>query len=142
MAKSVVSIVKGKDLDDMVEKAVSYLGGIEAFIKPNSTVVMKDLLTIQAEGIHPDITVYNILPTKDGKPIRFLRERDLERHLENHVNEEKKESAPNQEGTGEGEEAEDIQLNRAVDLLKSWNVFQRLKEATPALAMESPSKEP
>ena len=41
MTKSVVSIVKGIDLDVMVEKAVGYLGGIETFIQPNSTVVIK-----------------------------------------------------------------------------------------------------
>ncbi len=41
MAKSVVSIVKGKNLDEMVEKALDYLGGVNTVIKPNSTVVIK-----------------------------------------------------------------------------------------------------
>ncbi len=41
MADSVVSIVKGTNLDDMVEKAVGHLGGIESVIRPHSTVVIK-----------------------------------------------------------------------------------------------------
>ena len=41
MAESVVSIVKGVNLDEMVIKALDHLGGIEAYIKPNSTVVVK-----------------------------------------------------------------------------------------------------
>jgi uncharacterized protein (DUF362 family) len=41
MAKSVVSIVKGADPDEMVEQALSHLGGIAAVIKPGATVVIK-----------------------------------------------------------------------------------------------------
>ena len=39
--ESVVSIVKGKNPDEMVEKAVDHLGGIQSVIKPDSTVVIK-----------------------------------------------------------------------------------------------------
>jgi len=39
--KSVVSIVKGTDAQEMVDKAISLLGGVESFIKPNSVVVIK-----------------------------------------------------------------------------------------------------
>jgi uncharacterized protein (DUF362 family) len=41
MAKSVVSIVKGKDPDQMVEEALDHLGGVKSLIKPRSTVVVK-----------------------------------------------------------------------------------------------------
>ena len=41
MEKSVVSIVKGTNLDDMGEKSLGYFGGVEALIKKNSTVVIK-----------------------------------------------------------------------------------------------------
>jgi uncharacterized protein (DUF362 family) len=41
MAKSIISIVKGTNPDEMVEKALDYLGGIKTVIKPNSTVVIK-----------------------------------------------------------------------------------------------------
>lgn len=38
MHKSIVLIVKGTDVEKMVEEVVSLLGGINALIKPNSTV--------------------------------------------------------------------------------------------------------
>ena len=41
MAKSVVSIVKGKNPEELVELALDHLGGVKAFIKPGSTVVVK-----------------------------------------------------------------------------------------------------
>jgi uncharacterized protein (DUF362 family) len=41
MAKSVVSIVKGKNPEELVELALGHLGGVKAFIKPGSTVVIK-----------------------------------------------------------------------------------------------------
>ena len=41
MEKSVVSIVKGTELDEMVEKALAHFGGVKAIIKANSTVVVK-----------------------------------------------------------------------------------------------------
>ncbi len=41
MQKSVVSIVKGVNVEEMVEEALSYLGGVDSLIKPNSTVVVK-----------------------------------------------------------------------------------------------------
>jgi len=41
MAKSVVSIVKGKDPEAMVEQALDHLGGVTSLIKRGSTVVVK-----------------------------------------------------------------------------------------------------
>lgn len=41
MAKSVVSIVKGTNAEQMVEEALALLGGVTNLIKPNSTVVIK-----------------------------------------------------------------------------------------------------
>lgn len=41
MSKSIVSIVKGTDADQMVEQAINHLGGIESLIRPGSTVVLK-----------------------------------------------------------------------------------------------------
>jgi len=41
MAKSVVSIVKGTDPEKMVAEALELIGGVEALIKPNSTVLVK-----------------------------------------------------------------------------------------------------
>ena len=41
MLKSLVSIVKGTDVDKMVEEALSLLGGVDSLIKPGSVVVVK-----------------------------------------------------------------------------------------------------
>lgn len=41
MAKSSVSVVKGIDPNEMVEEALSHLGGVSSFIKPHSTLVIK-----------------------------------------------------------------------------------------------------
>jgi uncharacterized protein (DUF362 family) len=41
MSKSVVSIVKGTDAEDMVDSALDHLGGVESLIRPGSTVVIK-----------------------------------------------------------------------------------------------------
>ncbi|MCP4755197.1 MAG: DUF362 domain-containing protein, partial [Proteobacteria bacterium] len=41
MSKSIVSIVKGTDADQMVEQALKHLGGVQSLIKEGSTVVLK-----------------------------------------------------------------------------------------------------
>ena len=99
---------------------------------------------IQAEGIKPDIDVPNLIPVRDGKPVRFIRERDLERHME--LDKEGTPKTPENGGNrGEGDTAvdeeqvvTDIQLDRALGILKSWAIFQRQQqEVSPAVAMES-----
>ncbi|OGQ44473.1 MAG: hypothetical protein A2W63_00785 [Deltaproteobacteria bacterium RIFCSPLOWO2_02_44_9] len=79
--------------------------------------------SIQAKGIEPDIIV--------GEPVReHIKEKDLERHLEAEtVKPEKEKKIKVEEKVpgkviGEKEEAEDIQLKRALDYLKSWYIFQ------------------
>ena len=84
--------------------------------------------SIQATGIAPDIIVK--LETKEqGKEHPVIREKDLERHLKNNEGEgvpkEPEEMAPI-----EIEEKEDAQLQRAVDLLKTWKVFKELPKAS------------
>ena len=57
-----------------------------------------------------------------------MREKDLERHLKNEQTEMKqdeKETAPM-----EVSEKDDIQLQRAVDILKTWNVFKEIPKAS------------
>lgn len=78
--------------------------------------------SIQAKGISPDIIV--------GAEIKgHIKEKDLEGHLEGEgVPEEAEEIKVEEEAPGaEGVEAEDgadIQLERAVEYLKSWYIFQ------------------
>jgi len=95
--------------------------------------------SIQNTGIDPDIVV-KPFPVKEVKNVPSIREKDLERHLENETQvqgssstgavpsslkngasespENKPETAPS------SKEESDLQLNKAVDLLKSWEIFK------------------
>jgi len=83
--------------------------------------------SIQGTGITPDIVVK--LEAKNGaKEHPVVREKDLERHLKNEqgdMKEESKETAPI-----EVDEKDDVQLQRAVDILKTWNVFKEIPKAS------------
>src|SRR3990172_2952692 len=90
-------------------------------------------ISIQNTGITPDILVK---PEQkgDGKEGKFIREKDLKKHLGNETappaeEEEQKEGPKKDEGPEalpppvESEE-QDIQLQRAIDLLKGWQIFK------------------
>ena len=84
--------------------------------------------SIQNTGIMPDIVVK--LAAKNGiKEHRVLREKDLEGHLKN----EQKEPVPDSEETApmeEVDEKDDIQLQRAIDILKTWDVLKAMPKAS------------
>ncbi|MDH4232487.1 MAG: S41 family peptidase [Nitrospirota bacterium] len=84
-------------------------------------------ISIQNTGITPDIVVK--LAAKNGvKEHRVIREKDLEGHLKNEQNDtvaDEEETAPL-----EVEEKDDVQLQRAVDILKTWDVFKSLPKAS------------
>lgn len=82
--------------------------------------------SIQAKGIIPDIIVEaeKKIAVKDKKK-PFLREKDLEGHLEKKGEEEKKEKKKEEKGIDE-RESNDAQLIRALDLLKSWHIFKKI----------------
>lgn len=84
--------------------------------------------SIQSTGIIPDIVVK--LESKNGaKEHAVVREKDLERHLRNDQKDEK--IQPEQEKAPiEVSEKDDAQLQRALDLLKSWKVFKELPKAS------------
>jgi carboxyl-terminal processing protease len=88
--------------------------------------------SIQATGIVPDIVVK--LETKEkGKGHPVIREKDLERHLRNNEGiegEEPKPKEPEELLPVEIEEKEDTQLQRAIDLLKTWMIFKELPKAS------------
>jgi carboxyl-terminal processing protease len=114
--------------------------------------------SIQTTGITPDILVK--LETKNGtKTHPIMREKDLEKHLangeeENKDNDKDKNKDKDEDGDKESDkkkdsvtesskdkdkaeipyklpdEDDDNQLQRAVDLLKSWKVFQKLPKAS------------
>ncbi len=84
-------------------------------------------ISIQSTGISPDIVVK--LEAKNGaKEHPVVREKDLERHLKN----EQEEPTPVEAETAplEVDEKDDIQLQRATDILKTWNVFKGLPKAS------------
>lgn len=91
--------------------------------------------SIQSTGIEPDIVV----KPRKASPHPVIREKDLARHLKNDVEktpeevEEKKDEEVKDEEevveTAKDEKAEDIQLLRAIDLLKGWHVFKKIDKA-------------
>jgi carboxyl-terminal processing protease len=79
-------------------------------------------VSIQNMGIEPDIEVKLKTDNKETHPV--LREKDLKNHLDNEQTprdekETKKEVAP-----VSVEEKDDAQLQRAIDLMKSWRIFR------------------
>ncbi|HTR45586.1 MAG TPA: S41 family peptidase [Thermodesulfovibrionales bacterium] len=84
--------------------------------------------SIQSTGITPDIIV-KLGPKNGTKEHAVFREKDLERHLKNEQSNEttepETETAPL-----EVSEKDDVQLQRAVDLLKTWKVFRELPKAS------------
>jgi carboxyl-terminal processing protease len=103
--------------------------------------------SIQEVGIAPDIPVKpQMVASADSDALRRLRERDLEGHFTH------SEAADEDEGGEEvaetpaasGVEA-DVQLTRAIEVLKSWTYFDRLKRgepATPSLQARAPETAP
>jgi carboxyl-terminal processing protease len=95
--------------------------------------------SIQAVGIEPDIVVEppaKVAALSARARARAIRERDLEGHFE-HGKDSTDEAEPEPladepEAGGEAEpaaEGEDLQLARAVEVLKSWSYFERLRDA-------------
>lgn len=84
--------------------------------------------SIQSTGINPDIVVK--IETKNGvKEHAVVREKDLDRHLRNDQSDDKK-SDENEKAPLEVSEKDDLQLQRAVDLLKTLKVFKELPKAS------------
>jgi carboxyl-terminal processing protease len=77
--------------------------------------------SIQAEGILPDIVVSPLPPPPEGK---VIREKDLKGHIETQPGEVSERNGPGTQAEG------DIQLLRAVEHLKTWEVFKPLLSPT------------
>lgn len=96
--------------------------------------------SIQNTGIEPHIVVK---PAKklEARASTPLREKDLERHLKNETLEEFSKSQPRspmlppdlpqEQGPGETDksEEEDLQLQKAIELLKAWEIFKEFLNA-------------
>ena len=91
--------------------------------------------SIQTTGITPDI-IAPLKTTNGTKTHPVLREKDLEKHLENDVSKEdkdKKDKDKNKEIVeipGKLSEEDDSQLQQAIDLLKGLRVFKKLQKAS------------
>lgn len=85
-------------------------------------------ISIQTTGITPDIVVKPEI--KNGeKKFPVIREKDLKRHLTNGEIEEKP-NEPEEMVPVEYDEKDDVQLQKAIDLLKTWRVFKELSKAS------------
>ncbi len=95
--------------------------------------------SIQEVGIQPDIVVTHQLASADpSEAPRRLRERDLEGHF----TQEEADPGAGPEGEGSAEET-DVQLARAVEVLKSWTYFERLRgDESEALQARAPTAPP
>jgi carboxyl-terminal processing protease len=91
--------------------------------------------SIQAQGIVPDIVVPDLSPeARRGAPTRFIREKDLEHHLrgegEKTPPEKTLERTPDKtkkkEGIAGAETQEDPPLERALELLKTWRILNKV----------------
>ncbi len=86
-------------------------------------------ISIQTTGIAPDIVVKP--EVKDGEKARpVIREKDLEGHLKNVMEEEAIDEGSEEMIPVEIDEEDDVQLQRAIDLLKTWRVFKELPKAS------------
>lgn len=89
--------------------------------------------SIQAKGITPDILVERMeLATTEKKDTMHLREKDLENHFEN----DKKESTPERPDSlplykTDEQVKNDYQILRALDLLKGWEILRKVMLTTP-----------
>ena len=96
--------------------------------------------SIQATGITPDIVVVEKKKEKDNKKDGedeekkshdIVREKDLSNHLENEQYKPSTEEKPNDYIELEPEsEEDDVQLQRAIDLIKAWKIFEELNIKT------------
>jgi len=111
--------------------------------------------SIQEVGIAPDIVVANALPA-DGSANATMRRRMREADLDGHFKHEDADPSDIQQDLddagGESEDGldpeamgdsdEDVQLARALEVLKSWTYFERLnRNEEPALVQASSAEE-
>jgi carboxyl-terminal processing protease len=93
--------------------------------------------SIQNTGITPDIEVVAAtISQPESAPHKAVKEKDLEGHLPNET------EADGEEGEDRGADADvllkDYQLQRALDLLKSWDIFHKIKSTATAKAEKLP----
>lgn len=90
--------------------------------------------SIQLSGITPDIELAFVPPdeSEDKKELRFMREEDLDRHMENDTVDESEEEENGQEEVEAEQRVKELiekdnQIRHALELLKTWNVFSQIQ---------------
>lgn len=88
--------------------------------------------SIQAKGIVPDIIVKPSRPEEEKEIIipKLPTEKDLERHLMDVKKEVPQEKEKPKKEEGKEKKPADNQLERALDLLKSWEVFKNIAKGS------------
>jgi carboxyl-terminal processing protease len=108
--------------------------------------------SIQEVGISPDIVVARVARVAEipsAHPRRRMRESDLEGHFtqgdaDPEALTDEAIEAEGEESEASDDEATDHQLDRAVEVLKSWTYFEQLREnrPTPSLQAKAPETTP
>ncbi|MEM7412512.1 MAG: S41 family peptidase [Myxococcota bacterium] len=99
--------------------------------------------SIQEVGITPDIAVNPEAPEAASDGGRRIRESDLEGHIRHNETDDPDESENSAEADGPAPLGTDgdIQLSRAVEVLKSWAYFERLRGAPSQLQATAPESD-
>jgi len=95
--------------------------------------------SIQEVGIEPDIVVHDAPPTVTVTG-RRVRERDLQGHFTHEqADPEGASSESGEEVVEESGEETDVQLERGIEVLKSWTYFHELRPNRPIQASAAPA---
>ena len=87
--------------------------------------------SIQAAGIEPDVLVQQTA-VPSGKTEPQIREQDLNNHFKSEPNGKIEADKPQTKSRLLEQDLNDIQLMRALDLLKGWSIFNRLEDQKAA----------
>ena len=87
--------------------------------------------SIQAAGIEPDVFVQQTA-VPSGKTEPQIREQDLNNHFKSKPNGKIEADKPQTKSRLLEQDLNDIQLMRALDLLKGWSIFNRLEDQKAA----------
>jgi len=98
--------------------------------------------SIQAKGISPDIVI-EAEPETIAKvnPRRHYKEKDLEGHLEGDDPNLEEKVDPDEGEIEPQKKIKDVQMDRALNLLKTWNIFSRLTSFRQVLQEEAKETE-
>jgi carboxyl-terminal processing protease len=95
--------------------------------------------SIQEVGIAPDIIVEPVTPAAGKGGPRRIRESDLEGHF---TQEEADPDGGGLDASPSAVEESDVQLARALEVLKSWTYFERLREDRETTSLQARAVDP